>query len=35
MSFTDLLQAVQKPSAYVVGVLAMFWTLDRISGFWA
>lgn len=35
MSFADVLLAVQKPSAYVVGVLAMFWTLDRVGSFWA
>ena len=34
MTFTDALLAVQKPSAYIVGVLAMFWTLDRIASFW-
>ena len=34
MSFADVLVSVQKPSAYVVGVLAMFWTLDRVATFW-
>lgn len=34
MDFADVLSAVQKPSAYLVGVLAMFWTLDRVAGFW-
>lgn len=34
MTFADVVAQVQKPSAYVVGVLAMFWTLDRVGGFW-
>ncbi len=35
MTFSDILHRVQQPAGYVVGVLAMFWTLDRVSGFWA
>lgn len=34
MSFKDVLHKVQQPTGYIVGVLAMFWTIDRISGFW-
>ena len=34
MTFADVLSAVQKLSAYVAGVLAMSWTLDRVAGFW-
>lgn len=34
MTFADVLLVVQKPSAYIVGVLAMFWTLDRVASFW-
>jgi hydrogenase/urease accessory protein HupE len=35
MSFNDLLTRIQQPAGYVVGTLAMFWTLDRVSAFWA
>ncbi|MCK4838459.1 MAG: HupE/UreJ family protein, partial [Desulfobulbaceae bacterium] len=34
MTFKDVLHRIQQPAGYVVGVLAMFWTLDRVSGFW-
>ena len=34
MTFKDVLHKVQQPAGYVVGVLAMFWTIDRVSGFW-
>ena len=35
MAFVEVLSAVQKPSAYAVGVPAMFWTLDRVAMFGA
>ena len=35
MSFKEVLHRIQQPVGYIVGVLAMFWTLDRVSGFWA
>ena len=28
------LQRLEKPVAYMVGGITMFWTLDRFSGFW-
>ncbi|KPJ94907.1 MAG: hypothetical protein AMJ53_04140 [Gammaproteobacteria bacterium SG8_11] len=34
MSFSEILQSIQRPAGYLVGVLAMFWTLDRVAGFW-
>ncbi len=33
-SFGDFLLRVQQPAGYIVGVLAMFWTFDRLAGFW-
>lgn len=34
LSFNDILMRIQLPAGYVVGTLAMFWTIDRVSGFW-
>lgn len=34
-SFVDVLSMVQRPAAYLVGTLSLFWTIDRVSGFWA
>ena len=33
MSFRDVLVRIQQPAGYVVGTLAMFWTIDRIAAF--
>ena len=33
MSFRDVLLRIQQPAGYVVGTLAMFWTIDRIAAF--
>ncbi len=33
MTFNDVLHKVQQPAGYAVGILAMFWTMDRISIF--
>ena len=33
MTFKEVLDRVQRPAGYVVGTLAMFWTLDRVAGF--
>jgi hydrogenase/urease accessory protein HupE len=33
-SFSDILIRIQRPAGYIVGVLAMFWTIDRVAGFW-
>lgn len=30
----DLLKKVEKPVAFGIGSIAMFWTVERISGFW-
>ena len=32
-SFVDMLSMVQRPSAYIVGTLAMFWTFERVSSY--
>lgn len=34
MTFNDVLTRIQRPAGYVVGTLAMFWTMERVSGFW-
>lgn len=33
-AFRDVLAIVQRPAAYVVGPLALFWTFQRVAGFW-
>lgn len=33
MTFNELLMRIQRPAGYVVGTLAMFWTIDRVSNF--
>jgi hydrogenase/urease accessory protein HupE len=33
MSFKEVLSLVQRPSGYLVGTLAMFWTIERVSLF--
>ena len=35
MQFDEALTLIQRPAGYLVGVLAMFWTLDRVATFWA
>lgn len=35
MSFNEVLLNIQRPAGYIVGTLAMFWTIDRMAGFWA
>ena len=34
LTFNDILTRIQRPAGYVVGTLAMFWTIDRVAGFW-
>ena len=34
MTFNDVLVRIQRPAGYVVGTLAMFWTIDRVASFW-
>ncbi len=34
MTFHQLLSRTQRPAAYVVGVLALFWTIDRVAEFY-
>ena len=34
MTFHQVLSRTQRPAAYVVGVLALFWTIDRVAGFY-
>jgi hypothetical protein len=34
MTFNDVLARVQRPAGYIVGTLAMFWTIDRVALFW-
>jgi len=34
MTFNELMLRIQRPAGYLVGTLAMFWTIDRVSGFW-
>ncbi len=26
---------IEKPIAYAIGSISMFWTIERISGFWS
>lgn len=33
MTFSELLIRIQRPVGYVVGTLAMFWTMERVSNF--
>jgi hypothetical protein len=33
MTFSELLERIQRPAGYVVGTRAMFWTIERISNF--
>jgi hydrogenase/urease accessory protein HupE len=33
MTFSELLARIQRPAGYVVGTLAMFWTIERLSAF--
>lgn len=34
LRYDEALNLVQRPAGYVVGSLAMFWTLERVSSFW-
>ncbi len=34
LTFNDALTRVHRPAAYLVGTLAMFWTIERVSSFW-
>ena len=35
MTFSEVLDFIQRPAAYVVGVLALFWTIERVTTFWS
>lgn len=35
LAFPDALRMVQRPAAYIVGTLALFWTIERVTAFWA
>jgi hydrogenase/urease accessory protein HupE len=35
MNFNDVLRFLQRPAAYIVGVPALFWTIERTTQFWA
>ncbi|UCH75371.1 MAG: HupE/UreJ family protein [Rhodospirillales bacterium] len=35
MTFDQVLGRTQRPAAYIVGVLALFWTIDRVAAFYA
>jgi hypothetical protein len=32
-TFVDMLSIIQRPSAYIVGTLAMYWTFERVSSY--
>ena len=34
LSYEQALARVQRPAGYLVGTLAMFWTIERVSTFW-
>ena len=34
MQFEEALGLLHRPAGYIVGTLAMFWTLDRVASFW-
>ena len=34
MTFSEVLSSIQRPSGYIVGTLAMFWTIECVALFW-